>query len=55
MTAWHAIHPSPYDDSCPDCAGYPEPTPEPRPDRRVLVVLVALLAVAYLVRRTNRG
>jgi hypothetical protein len=29
MSVYHAIHPSPYADDCPDCAGYPEPIDEP--------------------------
>lgn len=27
MTAYHAIHESPYADDCPDCTGYGEPVP----------------------------
>jgi hypothetical protein len=46
VTAYHAIHESPYADDCPDCAGYEEPEPEPHNRARVVVFLLALVAWA---------
>lgn len=49
MTAYHATHPSPYDDACPDCAGLTEePDIEAHPHYR-LVALLALIAAVALV------
>lgn len=46
MTAYHATHPSPYADDCPDCAGYAEePSPARQGRRTSLAVLLACFAV----------
>ena len=53
MTAYHATHPSPYADDCPDCAGYPDIEADYRERRRMSAVVLlacfaALLALALV-------
>jgi hypothetical protein len=49
MSVYHAIHPSPYADDCPDCAGYEPWTAYHREPtrRRWVAVLIAALAAAW--------
>ena len=55
MTAYHATHPSPYDDACPDCAGYDEPTATDRSWSGLVMALAFLgLAVIVLLARILR-
>jgi hypothetical protein len=46
VTAWHAIHETPYSEDCPDCAGYGDPEPETHDRARIVVFLLALAAWA---------
>lgn len=49
MSAYHAIHDSPYDDACPDCTGFADPDDtEAHPHLR-LIALVALIVAVALV------
>lgn len=49
MTAYHAIHDSPYDDACPDCAGYDVAADiEAHPHLRLLALVALIVAVALV-------
>ena len=55
MTAYHAIHESPYDDACPDCTGMEWTEDEGREwSRYVALLAVALMVAAVLFAGVRR-
>lgn len=57
MTAYHATHPSPYDDACPDCAGYDlteSATAATGCWLTAFTVILAACVAALLLRRITR-
>lgn len=57
MSAYHATHPSPYDDACPDCTGFADPEPD-RTTRwgwAPLAILAVLILAAIAWRMSTHG
>ena len=46
MTAYHALHESPYDDACPDCTGFGDPEDYYRESRSRSSLIAALCLIA---------
>jgi hypothetical protein len=49
MTAYHAIHESPYDDACPDCTGFAEAVEVAARPRQRWALVLAIAGIAAIV------